>query len=42
MLSKEEKEYYERIIKAIQGMRKDIKECLDRIEKREKEERNDK
>lgn len=42
MLSKEEKEYYERIIKALQEMRKDIKECLDRIEKREKEEGNDK
>ena len=36
MLSKKEKEYYERIIKALQETRKDIKKLNDKLERREK------
>ena len=39
MLSKEEKEYYEKIIKALQETRKDIQELNKKLERRHKNEK---
>lgn len=39
MLSEKEKKYWESIIKALQDTRKDIEECLNKIEKRERDDK---